>query len=199
MQVAGIRDNIAQPLYDTVLVATGTTLATFFQVPVGQGIDPWNAVGVTSAKTLAATNMDLAGQLPAGYSFQLNGFRIAFPWNVTQADISGVLNAAVFQFQVGSKPFLTVPVTTVPSGNGPFGFYSQAAAATAAIVTSGYPTMQNGFAIGRKPLMLGSTENFVARILWPANTPTVTTTGFQTASNLPIRVYLDGYLSRPVQ
>lgn len=199
MRVQGLRDSIAQPLYDTVLVATGATLATFFQVPVGQGVDAFNAVGVTTPKTLAATNMDLAGQLPAGYSFQLMGFRIAFPWNTTQADISGALNAAVFQFQVGSKPFLTVPVTTIPSGNGPFGFYTQAAAATAAIVTSGWPSMQNAFAIGRKPLILNATENFVARILWPANTPTITTTGFAVASSLPIRVYLDGFLGRPVQ
>lgn len=201
MQVPGIQDWIQQPLYDTVLVTSGTTLATFFQQPIGQGTEPFNAVGVAGGKTLASTNMDLAGQLAAGFFFQLMGFRVAYPWNVTQADISAVLNAAVFTFTVGAKPFLQVPLRTLPSGNGPFGFYTQTAAATAAIATSGWPSMQNGFAIGRKPLTLKATENFKVTITWPASAgcPACTTTGFQVATSLPITVYLDGYLGRPVQ
>jgi hypothetical protein len=191
MQVRGLRDTIAQPLYDTVpLAAAGATKLTFFAVPLGQGTTAFG----TGAKHLGDTNMDLAGQLAAGYAFQLQGFRFALPWNIPIADLILAFNGAVFRFFVGSKPFLQVPLRTVPSGNGAFVSTNAGSTATANVAsgTSGWPSMQNGFSIGRKPLILGATENFQVTLEWQGGVQAISAQTF-------ITIYLDGYLGRPVQ
>jgi hypothetical protein len=190
------KDVIVEPRYDTLTAVTGTTILTFFQNPVGQGTGNFGAAG--SSKTLADTNMDLAGQLPAGYSFRIMGFRMAFVWNATAADVTTALNGAVFSFVVGSKPFVTVPSRTIPSGNGPWSSGS-AAVATTLVFSSGWPMMGNSFSTTTKPLDLKATENFKVTLTWPGTTPTITSSGFQTTPGLPITMYLDGFLYRPVQ
>jgi hypothetical protein len=191
MQVKGIRDSIAQPLYDTVpLPAAGATKLTFFALPLGQGTTAFG----TGAKHLGDTNMDLAGQLASGFAFQLNGFRLMFPWNIPAADVLLAINGAAFRFFVGAKEFLRVPARTIPSGNGPF--QTSNAGSTAATnvnsATSGWPSMQNAFAIGRKPLYMIATENFSVTIEWQGGVQAISAQTFLT-------VVLDGYLGRPVQ
>lgn len=191
------KDVIVEPRYDTVAAVTGSVQLTFYQNPIGQGVGCFGAAG--AAKTLADTNMDLPGQLSSGYSFRVMGFRLATVWSVLALDFGLVFNGAVFQFFVGSKAFLTVPARTIPAGNGPFASGSNVAAATAAFQNSGWPMMGNGFAVGTKPLDLKPTENFKVSVFWPGTTPTVTTTGFIPTPGLPLTVYLDGFLYRPVQ
>ena len=193
----GMKDVIVQPQYDTAVAVTGTTILNLFQNPVGQGVGAFGAAG--AAKTLADTNMDLPGQLPSGYFFRIMGFRLAFPWNIIGLDMGLVLNGCGFQFVVGSKPFLTIPARTVPGGNGPFASGSNVAAATAAFQSNGWPSLQNSFAITTKSLDLKATENFKVSLTWPGVTPTITQTGFIPTPGLPITVYLDGFLYRPVQ
>lgn len=197
--VAGLRDVIVQPQYDTAVVVTGTQILNFFQNPVGQGVGAFGAAG--AAKTYADTNLDLPGQLPAGYSFRIMGFRLAFPWNVILADAQTVLNGAVFSFIVGAKPFLTVPARTIPAGNGLFGQggIAAAAAAVAPVLVNGWPSMQNAFAITTKSLDIKATENFKITLSWPGVTPTIAQTGFIPTPGLPLTTYLDGFLYRPVQ
>lgn len=197
--VSDMLDVIVEPRYDTQTIpAAGATLLTYFAVPIGSGATNFGAA--TIAKNLADTNMDLASQLPAGYNFTLLGFRIMPTFNVTQADITLAFNAAVFTFTIGSKPYLRTPVRTIPAGNGPSGFYTQAAAATAAIVSNGWPMLTNGFSIGRKPLLLQQTQNFQATITWPVAAVAVTTTiAGQGTAGLPVTVFLDGFLKRIVQ
>ncbi len=192
-----LTDVITEPRYDTVTIVTGTALATFFAQPLGQGTGSFGAAG--AAKTLADTNMDLAGQLPTGFAFNIAGFRLGFPWDIVLADFRTVVNRAVFRFFSGAKAFLTVPARSVPAGNGPFGFFTQAAAADATIVNNGWPSMQNGYGIRGKPLQLRAQENFKVELIWPATTPTVAQTGYQPSPGLPITIYLDGDLGRPVQ
>jgi hypothetical protein len=193
MQVQGIRDILVQPLYDTMnLLAAGSVQLTFFQIPVG-GVVPagTTALGGGGAKTLSDTNMDLAGQLPAGFAFQLNGFRLAFTWNVPPPDVRIGINTAVFRFTVGQKDFLRVPARSLPSGNGPVVTGSPTLAATAVVATSGWPHMANNFGIKGKPLILQNTENFAAFLQWPA-VQAISAATF-------ITIYLDGYYGRPVQ
>lgn len=66
VQVRNVKDVTWNPLYDyqTYPAAGGTTF-TFFQVPIGQ-----------SSKTLADTNMRLAGQLSAGEAFLITGVQV---------------------------------------------------------------------------------------------------------------------------
>lgn len=184
-----LQDVIAQPLYDTVaLPMAGATKLTFFTVPLGQGTTSFGA----GAKHLGDTNMDLAGQLPAGFAFNVQGFRLAFPWNFPPPDLQIAINGAAFRFFVGAKEFLRVPARTIPSGNGPWVGGTQAAGATQVVATSGWPTMQNGFAIGKKSLYLNATENFSATLEWQGGVQAISAQTF-------ITIYLDGYLGRPVQ
>lgn len=191
MRIKGITDSIAQPLYDTVaLPAGGATKLTFFAVPLGQGTTAFG----TGAKHLGDTNMDLAGQLPAGFAFQLNGFRLMFPWNVPAVDVLLGINGAAFRFFVGAKEFLRVPARTIPSGNGPFQTTNAGSTAAANVnsATSGWPSMQNSFGIGRKALFLGAAENFQVTLEWQGGVQAISAQTFVT-------VVLDGYLGRPVQ
>lgn len=188
-RVPGVFDNVAQPLYDTVaLPMAGATKLTFFAVPLGQGTTAFGA----GAKHLGDTNMTLASQLASGFAFSLRGFRLAFPWNFPIPDLQIAINGAVFRFFVGAKEFLTVPGRTLPSGNGPFISGTGVAATTQTGGTSGWPSMQNGFAIGMKPLPLGPTENFFATLEWQGGLQAISAQTF-------ITIYLDGYLTRPAQ
>lgn len=63
-----VKDVSYNALYDYQDYAmAGVSTMTFFQVPIGQ-----------SSKTLADTNMKLAGQLPKGEEFLVTGIEVAF-------------------------------------------------------------------------------------------------------------------------
>lgn len=191
------KDVIVEPRYDTVLYpAAGATLLTFFALPKGQGVANFQTAGGALVKNAADTNMDLSGQLPGGYNFHLLGFRVMPSWDVTDADLHGIWNGAVFTFIIASKPFLTVPLRTIPQGNGPAG-------SGASMNSSGWPMLANSYSIAKQPLDLLPTQNFQATITWPsgqlhpATTADVAVGGHLTG--LPITVFLDGFLYRPVQ
>lgn len=189
----GVVDIIAQPLYDSAtLAAAGQTQLTFFSLPIGQGTTSFGA----GAKTLRDTNMRLAGQIPAGFFFTLKGFRIAWSNIMTSVDAQVALNAAVFVFTVASKPFLEVPANTIPGGNGLFWSGTQVAASqtanTQAYPVNGWPSMQNGFAVGQKPLPIDPSMNFSCQLLWPGGVQAI-------SANTGVSIYLDGILKRPVQ
>jgi hypothetical protein len=179
-----VLDVIVEPRYDTVL---------FFAVPLGQAGGVY-IPGAAGAKTLADTNMELAGQLPGGYNFKLLGFRVMYGWNMSTLDLQQCINGAVFTFTIGSKPFLRTPLRMIPSGNGPV-------STSAAVNTSGWQTLSNSFSIAKKPLDLLQTQNFQVTITWPGGVVGTTTASAtsQSAPGLPITVFLDGFLYRPVQ
>jgi hypothetical protein len=191
------KDVIVEPRYDTVLYpAAGSTLLTFFALPRGQGNTSFQtAGGAAIAKTYADTNMDLAGQLPGGYYFHLLGFRIMPSWDITDADLHGTFNGGVFQFIIASKPYLTVPMRTVPQGNGPSG-------SGASMNSNGYPTLANSYSIRLKPLDLEPTMNFQVTLSWPSGQLRPCTTADAAVgghlAGLPLTVYLDGFLWRPL-
>lgn len=191
------KDVIVEPRYDTVLYpAAGSTLLTFFALPRGQGNTSFQTAGGTAiAKTYADTNMDLAGQLPGGYYFHLLGFRVMPTWDITDADLHGTLNGGVFQFIIASKPYLTVPLRTVPQGNGPAG-------SGASMNSNGYPTLANSYSIRLKPLDLEPTMNFQVTLSWPSGQLRPCTTADAAVgghlAGLPLTVYLDGFLWRPL-
>lgn len=199
--VPGVWEDILQPIYDTVTIpAAGTNLLTFFALPLGQGQSSFGAAGVT--KTYADTNLNLASQLPAGFSLQVLGLRMQFPWLVTMADVQSAFNGAVLEFEVGAKVFLRIPAQCIPAGNGPAGIAFQAAAATDALINNGWPDVRNALGMSRKPLLLSPTSNFSVRISWPSGlgSGAVTTAIVGAAvAGLPVRLYIDGIQKRPAQ
>ena len=195
MGISDYLDVVVEPRYDTVLLpAAGAGLLTFFAVPQGQPGAVFQIAGAALAKSLADTNMDLAGQLPGGYNFKLLGFRVMYGWNMSTQDLQTVINGAVFTFTIGSKPFLRTQLRNIPAGNGPV-------STAAAVNTSGWQMLSNSYSIAKKPLDLLQTQNFQVTITWPGGAVAPTTVGAtcQQAAGLPITVVLDGFLYRPVQ
>jgi hypothetical protein len=183
-----------EPLYDTSFIPTaGSAGISFFATPMGQGVSNW---ATASTKTLADTNMDLAGVLAAGNNFSLLGFRLLPSFNMTIADATLAFNGAVFQFILGNQTFLQTPCRTIPAG---MGVYIGGAGATTT-AGWGWQDIHNGFKIGKQPLNLAQTQNFAARITWPGGGQAVTTTmaGGTTAgaAGLPVTILLDGFRQR---
>jgi hypothetical protein len=192
--MAQVLDVIVEPRYDTNFIPTaGTQQILFFTQPIGQGT---SVFATASSKTIADTNMDLAGQLAAGYNFIILGFRLLPSFNMTIADATLAFNGAAFQFVIGSKPYLTVPARTIPAGMGQF--IGGAGATTTA--GHGMPILSNAYTIGKQPLELAQTQNFSAALRWPGGGQAVTTSmaGGTTAgaAGLPITCFLDGFLKR---
>ena len=198
--ISAYKDVIVEPRYDTVVYpAAGTNLLTFFALPRGQGGTAFQTNTATPLgipKNSSDTNMDLAGQLPGGYWFNLQGFRVMPSWDITDNDIKNLFNGAVFTFIVASKPFLTVPCRTIPQGNGPSGSGSS-------INSNGYPVLSNGYSIRLKPLELEPTVNFQVTLTWPSGQLLPSTTANAAVGShmngVPLTVFLDGFLYRPVQ
>lgn len=187
-----------QPLYDTqTILAAGALSLTYFQAPIGAGQSNFAAAGVT--KSLADTNMTLAGQLPAGYNFRVLGIRAQPMFSMNAADAARWSIGGVLRFTIASKDYLQLPLDTVPAGAGPYGFFTQAMAANQSVAAHGFPSLGNAYVIGKKPLELSATQNFVVTLQWPALVTVTSTVPTQVAAGLPVRIYLDGFYYRPVQ
>lgn len=97
-------ERIVEALYDYAAYPTaGGTSFTFFQQPAGQ-----------SGKTLADTNMTLAGQLPQGQAFLVTGIEVPiFSGAATDGtagtgqleDINALYKAGFLTLTIGTKPY----------------------------------------------------------------------------------------------
>jgi hypothetical protein len=79
---------IRQRFYDhLILPGAGITQLNFFQTPVGQGVTSALGAAAGTNKTLADTNMKLAGQLPALLNFVIQSVEITIePGSVSTAN-----------------------------------------------------------------------------------------------------------------
>lgn len=203
-------DVIVEPRYDTnPILAAGALTLSYFTVPVGQGLSCFAGAGV--AKSYSDTNMELAGQLPAGYNFEVLGFRVMPAFIVGNAlgaaMITGEITDAntwtwggVFNFTIGSKSYCRVPLDTIPAGMGPVGYGTSFTGHFGGASAHGVPMLSNSFSISRQPLELAQTQNFNVQLTWPL--VVANTTAFanhQPAAGLPIRVFMDGFLKRVLQ
>lgn len=101
-------------LYDTLVVATGgtATVFTFFQQAVGQA-------GVTKEQT----NMDIPGQLPSGHKFVAQKLVVqpipsVFAGATTElVDQFNVSHRGYADFNIGTRPYFTVPVLNLIGGH----------------------------------------------------------------------------------
>lgn len=213
-------ERIKQGLYDTTIYATaGATSFNFFATPIGQGLSaaPGNANGT---KTIADTNMTLAGQLPAGQNFLVQTIEADFvPGSVSTANTFTLVNPIVFAaaasagtvfaaisdivaiyrtgtltFSVGSKIYLQEgPLSKFP----PQAHLDVAGGVASTSATVGQTTLSMARAEGRPyhidPVRLENGQNFSVVAAWPV--AVATPSGFNGA----LRVTLDGYLFRQSQ
>lgn len=191
-----------QTLYDFQSYATaGATSFSFFQQPVGQ-----------SGKTLADTNMELAGSLPAPKYFLVESIEIHLfpgvnpvtagsgsalvPTNFAN-DMYTLLKAGYLNFFVGSKTYLNeAPIGRFPpkAARLDAAFASGSSIYAAAAAT---PSVQMDYAswTGRPyfvnpQIMLAPTQNFNVTLNFP--TAVATPSG----QNARIGIVLDGLLYR---
>lgn len=160
-------------LYDFQTYAqAGQTQLQFFQVPRGQ-----------SSKTLADTNMTVAGMLPAPQSFLIQRIEIYFfPLNTVSAtgaivaanwnDSYAVAKSGWLELFIGSKPYLDeapllkFPPSTGLTGNGAVSDTTTAAASRVTVIDyasfGGEPYEMN------PPILLVPNQNFTVTLNWPS-------------------------------
>lgn len=190
VNVPGMSEAIWQPLYDyQTLAAAGANTQRFFIDPVGTG-----------GKTLADTNMELAGQIPKGQAFLITGIQVElYPGvNIGSAaassfadDIYQVYQDGLLVLQIGSKDFVTqgnlmkfAPVNRLAMNS--------AVTETAAATTRSYlyaTAAGREFAI--KDLLLESNQNFSIELRELAALPS--------GADARIGVTLNGFLYRNAQ
>lgn len=94
--VGGIEDYISQPIYDSVSFAAAAAFAqqTMFQAPRGQ-----------AGKTLAQTNMTIAGSLPNPQRLILRALRIFISNGTVPSDMFNLLQNVSVTLNIGTKPY----------------------------------------------------------------------------------------------
>lgn len=186
-----------QPFYDFQTYATvGATSQLFFQQPNGQG-----------GKTLADTNMTLAGQFPAPTAFLCTAIMVAFfansagnPGTTAAAatvaanlnDVVRVANSGYLQLTIGSKPYLT----DAPLGKFPPNFSVGGLEAISGTYAAGTQVLMDfARSIGRyyeiTPLLIPMNQNFTVGLFWP--------TAIAVAATARIGIILDGFYYRQSQ
>ena len=188
---------IGASLYDytTYGGAAGQTELNFFQTPQGQG-----------GKTLADTNMEAAGSLPAPKNFLVTSIEINF-WPSGKPGLFGAQVAANYlndvwtlaktgylEFFIGSKNYVQEgPLGVFPAANGLVVAAAVADASTAAI---DYQTMVDYANLGGKPYILPSpialvsNQNFRVSMKWPTAVP------LPSAADARVGVRMRGYMYR---
>lgn len=132
VNLPGVIESIYNPLYDyAVLPFAGADKSlAFFQVPIGQ-----------NGKTLADTNMELAGQIPKGQTFQVTGVQVEFYSGAAidsatrtqfDDDVYQVYKGGSLILRIGSKEYvrqgnlMSFPPVTRLDGNSATGLAAQA-------------------------------------------------------------------------
>jgi len=165
---AAIVRSYKEPLYDSVqiLAAAPATERIWFQRPLGQTLED----GVTT-KTLLHTNLNQSGTLGTPLSFDIYGFNLRLPKNITKANYNLIEAAGVVVVQFGQDTqFLTVPMEEIPSGVDTEGLGATDSPHV------GWGTVDNfyRFDIGGQALHINSTESFSVKLQFPSGLAGVT-------------------------
>ncbi len=184
--VAGVADAVWSPLYDYQAYPTAGQLTTnFFAVPNGQ-----------NGKTLADTNMQVAGQLPRGNRFLCVGIEVEF-WpgstpglQLTAAptaaqlarnwdDVYNVLKAGSLTLNIQQRVYAQdAPLMKFPPQTRLTGVATVTQNDTTA-ATVGFAQIEYATACGAGysiiPVYIESTQFFNVQILFPALVPTPST------------------------
>lgn len=179
--IQGLGDNLTQPLYDEQnVLAAGTTQLVFFSSPVGAG-----------TKTFLNTNMQLAGQLQAGFAMSVRAVAISFRTGALLANIKAILDTGFGQFNISSKWWLQTPLRFLPGGVGISGFSDLGAATPLnAAWSNGAPDPRGMYTL-IQPIDITATESFNYTASWQV-APVVTV-------DTPMTTALHGVLTRTVQ
>jgi len=181
-RIRGMSSRIHQPLYDTYLFPAGAAPARvpFFMVPFGTA-----GSGIATAKTWTDTNMQSAGQLPAGYNFRCKGVVLSAAPDITLADAILLTKGALLTIWVGESPRFRIPAVRLSQGGG---LYTPTAAALH--VGLGHPGSGNFYKLD-EPIDIEQQSTFHVDLDYDA----AITMGAATR----VQVHLEGFLWTPVR
>jgi hypothetical protein len=177
------------PLYDEVTLVAGATVnnltANFF-----------TNVGAQANKSIAQTNMQTPGELRAPEAFSIFGFLFRVGENILYADLIMLFSTFVFEFYLGQKPYQRAPLWLLNPGGGIFGSPGLAAAATASLLTNGYPSREGAHRLAI-PLVIENKMAFYGQLNGTATA--LTAGGGAGGTGAFLQVVLRGFYARGVQ
>jgi hypothetical protein len=170
------------PLYDSFIVNAGSALTVTSSAL-------FTNVGASSNKTINQTNLTRANELIAPEAFAIKQFRLRWSENVLRVDLTNLLNGFDFEFYIGKKPYMQLPIWMCPAGGGIAG-YSDLTGES--MYTNGWPTSGAARTIAL-PLVISSKASFNAQLNGPSYTINASGTG------LNFYCILEGFYARGVQ
>lgn len=192
-----LRDEIRQPLYDTVDLVAGETLAgtrRFFASVTDAGNVP---------KSTLKTNMKQAGQLETAVSFRVQGLCFdAQNYQASNADILPVVLAkSSLKLSVGVKDYWTGPARFACGRMQESGIAGTGIAAGRVFQQYGWSAVQPVVLQGKHVIDINPLQNF--QVLWEIQSQDLTTAeaalAIATGTEVPFVMSLKGLLRRPVQ
>ncbi|MCU1284478.1 MAG: hypothetical protein JWO13_828 [Acidobacteriales bacterium] len=192
--IANIQDVLNQPVYDSFTVAANTAFpkTTLFQSPI------------SGTRTLAQTNMQLAGQLPAPQRLVVRAIKLIVANNTTLTDLVNILENVSVVFTVGKKPWFEGPAILLTAGCGAQ-MVSAAQVGTAPAGTAVAFSTSNGSVDQRaaftlsQPVVIEAGETFSVTLQAETGFSTQANTTNPPGVGTTVRVVLDGELYRGVQ
>lgn len=192
--MAGVREIITQPIYDSFAVAPLTAfpaLTTLFQAPVGQ-----------AGRTYQNTNMNAAGLLPSPQKFSIRAVRLAVRNDAAFADIVNFLYQTWVRLYVSGKPYFIGPSFLLTAGGGVVVFGAQLGTAGQALnevigTSNGVQDQRNTLALSR-PIEIEQNEQFSLEINLGVAFNTLAGNVDPIGYGLTVYAVLDGELSRGV-
>lgn len=174
------------PLYDQIVIAAGSALtvttSAFF-----------TNVGSNANKNIAQTNLTRANELISPEAFSIKQFRLRWSENILRVDLTNILGAVaagfVFEFYIGKKPYMQVPIWMCPAGGGITGFSDLTGESC---YTNGWPSSSAARSIAL-PLVISSKASFLGQLNGPTYTLNAGGTG------LTMMCVLEGFYARGVQ
>ena len=176
------------PIYDEVTLAAGGTinnLTTNF----------FTNVGPQANKSIGQTNMQTPGELRAPEAFSVFGFLFRVGENTIFADYLILFNQFVFEFYMGQKPYQRSPLWLLNPGGGVFGSPGLASAATASLLSNGYPSREGAHRLAI-PVVIENKMSFYGQL---NGTATALTVGGSGGAGAFLQVVLRGFYARGVQ
>lgn len=170
------------PLYDQFTVAAGSALTNLTSAL-------FTNVASNANKTINQTNLTKANELASPEAFSIKQFRLRWSENILRVDLTNLLNGFIFEFFIGNKPYMQLPIWMCPAGGGVTGFSDLTGESC---YTNGLPGANAARTIAL-PLVISSKANFNADLNGPSYTLNASGTGIN------FYCVLEGFYARGVQ
>jgi hypothetical protein len=170
------------PLYDSFIIAAGSALTVLTSVL-------FTNIGSGANKSINQTNLTRANELIAPEAFAIKQFRLRWSEDILRVDVTNLLNGFDFEFFIGKKPYMQLPIWMCPAGGGPFGFSDKT---SESLYSNGWPSNQAARTVAL-PLVISSKASFQGQLNGPSYTVNAGGTGVN------FYCILEGFYARGVQ